>query len=55
MNFACGNGHIVAATDRQYVDIDIEGYLCPVCLGQAVGHGDKIDSRLLAPMQEEAA
>ncbi len=55
MNFSCGNGHIVAAADLQYRDIDLTGHFCPVCLRQIIGHGDIIDNRMLAPMQEPTA
>lgn len=55
MNFACGRGHIVAAADLDYKDLNLEGHMCPVCLGAVDGHGDIIDTRMLAPLQESAS
>lgn len=33
---------------------DLTGYFCPLCMGAIVGHGDMIDSRILAPVQPAA-
>lgn len=52
MRFACLHGHRIEAQDRFGAPVDLEGYLCPVCLGVIVGAGDMIDSRILAPVQK---
>ena len=48
--FACGRGHEVAAalTWADDSEWDPSGYFCPICMGSVVGHGDMIDSRILA-------
>lgn len=53
VKYACLHGHQVEAQDRFGASVDLEGYLCPVCLGAIVGAGDMIDSRILAPVQEK--
>ena len=30
---------------------DLTGHFCILCLGAVIGHGDMIDSRILAPVQ----
>ena len=30
---------------------DPSGYFCPICMGSVVGHGDMIDSLILAPVK----
>jgi hypothetical protein len=51
--FACGEGHRIIAWFDNGAPADLEGALCPICLGKVVGHGNMIDSRLLAPVQAE--
>ncbi len=51
MKFACGRGHVLMAWDKDQ-EKDLTGYFCPLCLGAIVGHGELIDSRILAPVQE---
>ena len=53
--YACGHGHKVAAALTWATDSnrDLTGHFCPICMGSIEGHGDIIDSRLLAPMQRE--
>jgi hypothetical protein len=49
--FACGNGHTVIAWLEDGLPADLTGYLCMVCMGRVIGHGDMIDSHILAPVQ----
>ena len=49
--FACGRGHQVKAFQSDDEPAILTGHLCPLCLGAVVGHGDMIDSRILAPVR----
>ena len=50
--YACGCGHQMMAWKRDGTPANLTGYLCPLCLGAVKGHGDMIDERILAPVQE---
>ena len=45
--FACAHAHVIAS------DEDLEGTLCPVCIGKVRDWKNVIDTRMLAPLQEE--
>jgi hypothetical protein len=49
--YACGNGHQMMAWYRGGEPADLEGFLCPLCLGRVNGYETMIDPNLLAPVQ----
>lgn len=49
--YACGCGHEIRATVNGF-PLDLEGHLCPVCVGKVMGAENMIEKRLLAPVQE---
>lgn len=55
--FSCGRNHQIMAWEADGKPANLEGLLCPLCLGQVKGYADLIDSRILAPVQatEESA
>lgn len=50
-SYACGRGHQMTAWQKDGEPADLTGYFCPLCMGAIKGHGDMIDSRILAPVQ----
>lgn len=51
--FGCGHGHYVVAWESNENRVDLTGYFCPVCMGAIIGHGELIDLRILAPVQDD--
>lgn len=56
MKFACMNGHVLIARDAEETDdFDLEGCVCPLCMGAVKGHQTMIVPFILAPMQDVKA
>jgi hypothetical protein len=49
--FACLNGHRVTVWLADGSAADLNGFLCPVCLGQVKGFKDIIDPMILSAVQ----